>query len=488
MRRRFAEGTIAGDAACKRMLEATRTRRTSNPAAADRAPLATTGADAAQGAIPARKRVLPRAHNLLHIPRLVRSPAGRWTLWHGMVFYAWPLLSAAARLYRRAAVARVPLIAIVGSLGKSTTAACVSDVLRLPRAARPELNGWSWVALAVLRMRPRRLAHVVEVGIDGPGQMARLADMLRPDIVVVTSITAEHNRSLPSLQVTRNEKVQMVKRLDSHGIAVLNGDDDNVRWMAKHSAGRVVYFGLDARNDVRACEIEDDWLHGTSFTLRTVDQERQLRTPLIGIPGVYATLAAIAVALQLQQDLNDVLAELATLAPVDGRMCPVTLPSGALLISDEKNSSEESIRAGLDTLASITGARKFVVMGEIFEPQGKAGPLYRSIGEQIGRVATCVLFLVGKNRLSPLRAGAQAAGMHPSDIHAIGHDVCRATDLLRSELRDGDVVLIKGRGTEHLERIALGLVGRAVRCTLPLCKAPEIRCGRCPQLEVGTPR
>ena len=78
--------------------------------------------------------------------------------------------------------------------------------------------------------------------------------------------------------------------------------------------------------------------------------------------------------------------------------------------------------------------------------------------------------------------------MHPSDIHAIGHDVCRATDLLRSELRDGDVVLIKGRGTEHLERIALGLVGRAVRCTLPLCKAPEIRCGRCPQLEVGTPR
>ena len=404
-----------------------------------------------------------------------------------MVFYAWPLLSAAARLYRRTAVAGVPLVAVVGSLGKSTTAACVSSVLGLPRAMRPELNGWSWVALAVLHMRPRQRAHIIEVGIDGPGQMARLADMLRPDIVVVTCITAEHNRSLPSLHVTRNEKLQMVKRLHPHGVAILNGDDPNVRWMAGHCPVEVIYFGLGADNDFQASDIELDWPHGTSFTLRTVAGKRRLRTPLVGIPGVYAALATIAVATKLHRDRDGVLAELATLAPVDGRLCPVTLPSGALLISDEKNSSEESLRAALDALATLPGERKFVVMGEIFEPQGKAGPLYRSIGEQIGRVADHALFMVGRNRLSALRSGAQTAGMHPSDIHAIGHDVRRATDLLMSELRSGDVVLIKGRGTEHLERIALGLGGRQVRCTLPLCKAPEIRCGRCPQLEIGNP-
>ena len=126
-------------------------------------------------------------------------------------------------------------------------------------------------------------------------------------------------------------------------------------------------------------------------------------------------------------------------------------------------------------------------MGEIFEPQGKTGPLYRSIGEQVGRVADHALFWWERTACPRLRAGAQAAGMNPRDIHAVGHDVRRATDLLTSELRSGDVVLIKGRGTEHLERIALGLGGRRVRCTLPLCKAPEIRCGRCPQLEVGSP-
>ena len=335
---------------------------------ADREHLDHSASDAGHRAIPARKRVLPRAHNLLQIPRLLRSPVGRWTLWHGAVFYTWPLLSAAARLHRRTAVARVPLIAIVGSLGKSTTAACVCDLLRRPRATRPELNGWSWVALAVLRMRPSQSAHVVEVGIDGPGQMARLADMLRPDVVVVTSITAEHNRSLPSLEAARNEKVQMIKRLSNHGAAILNGDDDNVRWMAGHCAAPVIFFGLGAGNNVQAHDIQEHGPNGTSFTLRTVDGERRLHTPLVGIPGVYAALAAIAVAVQLQRDLDQVLADIATLAPVDGRMCPVTLSSGALLICDEKNSSEESVRSGLDALASMPGTRKIVVMGEIFEP------------------------------------------------------------------------------------------------------------------------
>ena len=266
------DGPRSQGSAGKPTPELTRARRTSTILGADRAHLENNGSDAVHGAIPARRRVLPRAHKLLDIPRLARSPAGRWTLWHGTMFYAWPLLSAAARLYRRTAVARVPLIAIVGSLGKSTTAACVSGALRLPRATRPELNGWSWVALAVLRMRPHQSAQVVEVGIDGPGQMAPLADMLRPDIVVVTSITAEHNRSLPSLHVTRNEKVQMVKRLNSHGVAVLNGDDDNVRWMAKHSAARVVFFGLGAGNDIRACEVRDRW--AARHVIHTPDRRR----------------------------------------------------------------------------------------------------------------------------------------------------------------------------------------------------------------------
>ena len=211
------------------------------------------------------------------------------------------------------------------------------------------------MALAVLRMRPGQSAQVVEVGIDGPGQMERLAEMLRPDIVVVTSITSEHNRSLASLQVTRNEKLEMVKRLRSDGAAILNGDDENVRWMAPHSAAPVVFFGLGAGNDFQACDLEQHWPVGTSFTLRTVNGERRLRTPLVGITGVYATLAAIAVALRWRPDLDQVLADLATLAPVDGRMCPVTLPSGALLICDEKNSSEASVRAGTRCVGDHAG-------------------------------------------------------------------------------------------------------------------------------------
>jgi len=433
------------------------------------------------------RRLLPRASRLREVPILLRSPAGRWTLWHHATFYAWPVLSTAARFYRRTVVARVPLVAVVGSLGKSTTAACVSTILGLAPAAHPELNGWSWVALSVLRTRQGQRAQVIEVGIDGPGQMRRHADIIRPDLVVVTSITAEHNRSLPSLHVTRQEKAQMVRRLGSSGVAVLNGDDANVRWMAGQTRGRVVWFGLGADNDVRAVKLEVDWPHGTVFTLQARGQVRRVRIPLLGVPGVQAVLAAIAVALEMGQDLDETLRALVAVKPVSGRLCPVMLPSGALLISDEKNSSEDSITAGLAALAELLARRRVLVMGEIFEPQEKAGPLYRSIGERVGHVADLAVFLVGRKRASPLRAGAAAAGMAPTQMHLFGHDLGRAIAFLGSELRRGDVVLLKGRGTEHLERITLGLQGRDVRCTLSLCKVPEMRCDRCPQLGIGRP-
>lgn len=435
-----------------------------------------------------RRRAFPPWRRLLDVPRLARSPAGRWTLRHHALFYLWPVLAPAARLYRRTALAGVPLVAVVGSLGKSTTAACVSAALGLPPEPRPELNGWSWVALAALRTRPRQEARVIEVGLDGPGQMARHARTLRPDVAVVTAVTGEHNRSLPSLEVTRTEKAEMVTGLRPGGVAVLNGDDANVRWMATRTTARAVFFGLRPDNDVRALDVEDDWPRGTSFTLRCPSGERRgVRTRLVGTPAVYASLAAVAVALELGRDLDGALARLATLAPVDGRMCPVALPSGALLLCDDKNSSEASVRSSLDALALIPAARKLVVLGEVFEPRGKAGPLHRSIGERMGRVADRALLMTGRNRASALRAGARAAGMPPADVRVVGPDVRRATEVLRDELRLGDVVLIKGRGTEHLERIALGLLGRPVRCTLPLCKVPEMRCGRCPQLEVGPP-
>jgi UDP-N-acetylmuramoyl-tripeptide--D-alanyl-D-alanine ligase len=443
--------------------------------------------DSAGTVAAAKRRLLPRAGRLREVPLLLRSPAGRWTLWHHALYYAWPVLATAARLHRRTVAARVPLVAIVGSLGKSTTAACVSTVLGLPPAARPELNGWSWVALAALRTRPRQPAQVVEVGIDGPGQMARHARMLRPDVVVVTSITSEHNRSLPSLEVARGEKVKMVEALRRGGTAVLNGDDPHVRWMAGRTQARTVWFGLGEGNDPQACDVQVDWPRGTAFTLRTAAGERRVRTPLLGLPGVQAALAAFAVARALGRNPDETVAALERIAPVDGRLCPITLPSGVVLLCDDKNSSEHSVATGLAALAALPAQRRIVVIGEIFEPRDRAGPLHREIGGQIGRVADLALLMVGRKRASPLRAGAAAAGMAPSSLHRFGDDLRAAGAFLRSELRRGDVVLIKGRGTQHLERIALALLGHPVRCMLSLCKVPEMRCGRCPQLTVGSP-
>src|SRR4029078_11316755 len=112
--------------------------------------------------------------------------------------------------------------------GKTTTTRAIT--LALGRTPHPWLagNGFSYLALAVLRIRPGGRHTAIEVGISGPGQMAGYAELLRPDIAVVTSIGREHSGTLKSLETTRQEKAELVRALPSSGLAVLNSDDPNV--------------------------------------------------------------------------------------------------------------------------------------------------------------------------------------------------------------------------------------------------------------------
>src|SRR6478672_9296193 len=125
---------------------------------------------------------------------MLRTPLGRRQILHG-VFHsrAWPLLRRLASLHRRTLARRTRVVAVVGSLGKTTTSRAVT--VALGRTPHPwiNLNEYSYLASALLRIRPRERHAVIEVGIMNRGEMARYAEMLRPNIVVVTSVGSEHN-------------------------------------------------------------------------------------------------------------------------------------------------------------------------------------------------------------------------------------------------------------------------------------------------------
>jgi len=408
------------------------------------------------------------AAKLVEIVGRLGSAPGRKRLLLGALSRTRPIFFPIAHAYRRTIIRRTRIVAVVGSFGKTTTTSAVSAALDLHR----DPKGWNsgaFLAAGLLRIRPGARHAVLEVGISRKGTMARYARLLRPDIVVVTSIGSEHHESLGTLEGAREEKSAMVRALPPAGLAVLNGDDPNVLWMRDATRARVVTFGFGETCDVRASSVSIDIREGTRFHLDADGGTREVAVRLLGRHMVYPVLAAIAVSLGEGLSLDEVLPRLERLAPTPERLQVVRTGEGAFLIVDTFKSMLETIHASLDTLAEIDVDRKIVVLGDIEEPKGSQGPLYKDLGARISRVATRVVFVGGGKAYASLVSGGRSAGMTRKSVVYAGKSPRRAAELVEKDLRVGDVVLIKGRSTQHLERVAFHLVGRPVPCDVDAC-------------------
>ncbi|MBN2577066.1 MAG: hypothetical protein JXP73_21065 [Deltaproteobacteria bacterium] len=416
---------------------------------------------------------------------MLRTPAGRIQLRAGLRYRSWPVLSRLAVLYRQTLVRQTRTVAVVGSLGKSTTTRAVAAALAVPLHPRFSYNCFSGVALAVLRTRPGQRYAVVEVGIDKPGQMTRYAQVVRPDIVVVTSIASEHHRSLHTLATTRHEKAEMVRALPDHGIAVLNGDDENVLWMRSQTRARVVTFGLGEGNDVRASDVHLDWPRGMRFRLHVGGHTRTLAVRLLGQHMLRPLLAAVAVAHAEGLPLDRIVAPLEQLRPTPGRLEPVCLARDIWILRDDQKAALETVHTALDVLAQIPARRRLVVLGEVTEPPGKQSQIYHDIGVRLGSVASLAVMVARNRSRRSYTAGAVRSGMPRSSLLDAKGSTRTATAMLREVLAPGDVVLLKARLDQHFERIVLALLGRNVQCDIRQCHIRRVSCAECPMLEPG---
>lgn len=406
-----------------------------------------------------------------------------WTHMAVAVMYGLhPVLFFLAALYRRHIVRSTRLAAVIGTLGKSTTALLTTSVLKGDTAGVSLNNAGAFLAWQVLRIRPGDRHAVIEVGISRRGQMRKYARFLRPDIVVVMSVGSEHNRSLGSPEETRDEKAAMVRALPSSGLAVLNRDDPQVRLMAREAGARVVTFGLEPGCDYRAADIRMEWPTGTRFNLLMKGTKREARTRLIGRHMVYPALAAAAVGMEENIAVEGILNRLAGPDPISARMKPVALTNGAVLLRDEFKSTMESVEAAFAALGEIRAGRRLAVLGDISEVRGSPYPHYRELGLLCAKTCDRVVFVGGSEKLKTLNSGIRSGGGATGLCVYAGRDVLAAAGLIGGDLREGDVVLIKGRINQKMERIALALFGRRLRCRRPTCPFKLQDCGRCPSL------
>jgi UDP-N-acetylmuramyl pentapeptide synthase len=415
---------------------------------------------------------------------LLRTPLGRQQIVAGLRYRAWPAYAAAARVHRARLPATTRVVAVVGTYGKTTTSRAVRAALGLDPAGHVSGNCWDHVARRVLAARAGDRDVVVEVGISGPGQMAPYAHVVRPDVTVVTSIGSEHRRSLGTLERTRDEKAHMVRALAPRGLAVLNGDDEHVTWMRGETRARVVTFGLGAQHDVAGTDLRLEWPHGIALTITARGESARVAAPLFGEKMAYPLLAATAVALDGGRPLADVARDLARVTPASGRMQAIALPNDVWLLRDEHKSGLETFFAAVDAFAQVPARRRIAVVGDVAEPPRPQGPVYRELGARLGAGVDRVIVVGHMHKR--IAGGARDAGMPREHVIDAGADLQDALAALRGMLEPGDAVLVKGRDTQHLERIWLALEGRTIGCRLVFCDV-RTRCERCPMLARGWP-
>jgi UDP-N-acetylmuramoyl-tripeptide--D-alanyl-D-alanine ligase len=398
-----------------------------------------------------------------------------------------PITTFLAFAYRRIIIRNVRIVVIIGSLGKTTTARAVATGLGIPVHRDISRNANVQIAKALLRIRPGNSHGVIEVGVSNKGQMRKYARMVKPDMVVVTSIASEHNRSFKTLDATREEKSDMVRAVPDSGRVFLNGDDPNVLWMAQKTRARVVTYGISPSNKCYASDIEQRWPGGMEFKIHTDGEIYEVRSRLLGRHMVYPILAAAAVARGEGLELDHVIQRISNMEPTKGRMQPVNLENGAVIIRDEFKSAQETIYAALHAFSDIPAERKIVVLGEVNEPLGSVSELYRDIGENIGKIASRAFFLGHKKSCRNYVVGAKQGGLSKDDAVHMGHDILGVARVLRDELGRGDVVLVKGRTEQRLLRISLMLEGMLVACDLSVCTYGSKNCRTCPMLSKKWP-
>jgi len=410
------------------------------------------------------------------------TPLGRRQFREGLFQSMWPLLEPFGRLYRKTVLRHSLVAVIVGSLGKTTTSRALHVLMDLPPDKNFHRNFRSHVIRSLFRASPKKGRLVVEAGIDGPGQMIRYARLLTPGVTVFTAVAHEHIRSLYSLDNILNEKADMIRCLPRHGFAILNGDDPHILSVQPETVAPVITYGMGDACSVRASDVVMDWPEGMRLTLHTGKGTYRVRTHLVGRHMIYPFLAAVASGLALGMEPALVLKRLDSLQPVCGRMQPVVLKSGTVLLRDEFKSTLESVHRALDTLSEIPAKNKIVIMGEISEPPGQQGPIYREIGGRIARVATQAVFMGGN--FQRYASGAASAGMQRRKLTDGGR---RPSTVIRAVPDTGPdtVILIKGRFSQKMERVSLALMGRPVRCDIPSCHARSTYCDTCPMLERG---
>jgi UDP-N-acetylmuramoyl-tripeptide--D-alanyl-D-alanine ligase len=341
-----------------------------------------------------------------------------------------------------------PLIAVTGSAGKTTTKEAIAAVLgsrkRVLKSAG-NLNNHFGLPLQLLRLEPQYDIAVVELGMNHAGEIAALARIAKPDCGVVTCVAPVHLEFFENIAAIARAKFELIESVHAGGTAVLNADDEYVSQFGRDFHGKVITYGIKHAADVSARDIKPAADGGSDFQLVVDGVPTPAHLPLLGRHNVMNALAAVATGLQFGITPTDAAAALGQLRPADKRGEMLQL-SGATLINDCYNSNPLALKSMVDVLAGMPAKRRIVVAGEMLELGPAAADLHRECGRYMAGKVDIVIAVRGL--AAGIAEAAGAMGVRSSFVPASEE----AGEVLATELRPGDVVLLKASRGVRLEK------------------------------------
>jgi|TARA_B100002003_G_scaffold180407_1_gene168408 UDP-N-acetylmuramoyl-tripeptide--D-alanyl-D-alanine ligase len=354
-------------------------------------------------------------------------------------------LQALGQHIRRASNARV--VAITGSAGKTTTKELTAAVLgaryRVFRN-RGNLNNHIGLPLSLLALRTRPEVAVVELGMNGPGEIRRLVEIAEPELRVWTNVAEVHAEFFPSIEAIADAKAEILEGASPDTVVVANAADQRIMTRVAGFQGRVATFGVGVDAEVTATEVEDRGLDGTRALVRTPAGATTLTTSLPGRGNLANILAAVAVALQLQVPLGALAERVATVEAPPHRGQLRRLARGVVVIDDTYNANPLAVVTALQTLSQDRReGRRVAVLGEMLELGARSEALHRKTGRAAASAGLGLLLTVGGDPARALGAAAVEAGMSSDRVihfESSEEAATRLTELLQAD----DVVLVKG--------------------------------------------
>jgi UDP-N-acetylmuramoyl-tripeptide--D-alanyl-D-alanine ligase len=357
---------------------------------------------------------------------------------------------------------QIPVVALTGSNGKTTTkemiSACLETTFPLLKT-RENLNNLIGLPLTLLQLTEKERVVILEMGMNMPGEIRRLTEIAEPDVGLITNIERVHLEGLGCLERLKEEKGELFQRMRKDGTVVVNQDDPHVMDLAHRYPGQKITFGVGNLADVTGRQIRLLGTEGTSFILTMEGKETEIRIPLLGKHFVPNALSAVAVASLFGIDRKTIREALEKFQPVSMRMEIVPLQGGRTLINDAYNANPRSMELALKTLAEVKGkGRALAALGDMLELGDFSEEAHQQLGRQVKELSIDLLLVLGE-KASVVVASAIRHGM-PAERAKIVESHSEAISLLRQGAQEGDWILVKGSRRMAMEKIAEGLTER----------------------------